>query len=349
MGLGIKSDYDRWLEAEKVPVFSGFNVPNLKEIELEPWDRIGGKVMYILLDGAENTNDAYVAEIAPTKQLKVERHLYEEVIYILKGRGATTVWHEEEKKQAFEWQEGSLFLIPPNAFHQLYNTSGSEPARFYAVTTAPLLINYFHNHDFVFNNDFRFTDRFNGDRDFFSGKGTTMPERRWGTNFIPDVRSFPLQTWKERGAGGKNVMLELGDNALVAHISEFPLGTYKKAHRHGPGAHVIIVEGRGFSLLWREGEEKKKVDWEAGSVLVPPNMVFHQHFNTGNTPARYLAIRWGSKKHPVFSGWSNVTQNLKQGGNQIEYEDEDPAVRRLFEQELAKNNAKSKMPVTHKK
>ena len=37
-------------------------------------------------------------------------------------------------------------------------------------------------------------------------------------------------------AGGINAMLEMADNNTKSHISEFPIGTYKKAHRHGPGA-----------------------------------------------------------------------------------------------------------------
>ena len=38
-------------------------------------------------------------------------------------------------------------------------------------------------------------------------------------------------------------MIELAQNSMGAHISQFQPGTYKKAHRHGPGAHVIILDG----------------------------------------------------------------------------------------------------------
>ena len=78
---------------------------------------------------------------------------------------------------------------------------------------------------------------------------------------------------------------------MNSHISQFGVGRYKKAHAHGPGAHVIIMSGEGYTLMWPEGEEPQRYEWKEGSMIVPPNLWFHQHFNTGTTPARYLAFK----------------------------------------------------------
>jgi len=151
----------------------------------------------------------------------------------------------------------------------------------------------------------------------------------WDTNFIADVNQLELLSWDARGKGSTNRMIELSDSSLCAHVSEFQVGRYKKAHRHGPGAHVIIIAGEGYSLMWPEGEEPQKFDWKVGSLIVPPDMWFHQHFNTGSTPAKYLALRWNSAKYWVFRD-TGIDANVSNGGNQIETEDELPMVRELF-------------------
>jgi len=93
--------------------------------------------------------------------------------------------------------------------------------------------------------------------------------------------------------------------------------------------------------MWPEGEEPQVYPWEVGTLIVPPNMWFHQHFNSGTTPARYLAL-----KHEVVSirnaqGVPKAWISRRVGGDQIDYADEAPFVRKKFADELAKHGAKA--------
>ncbi|HEX6510711.1 MAG TPA: ethanolamine ammonia lyase-activating protein [Chloroflexota bacterium] len=339
--------YDEFLQQEGVPVYTGFAIDDVFNIELGSWARKGGNGAYINLEGNGGTNDCYVVEIPPGKSLNPGRQMFEEMIWVVEGTGSTQVWYEEDKKISFEWNAGSLFAIPLNARHQHHNGSGSKPARLLAVTDAPTVIGLFHSLDFVFNCDHKFLDRFSGEDNYFNSQGKMFQRRVLETNFVPDTYNQELYGWRERGAGGRNVMFELAHNTMAAHISEFPVGTYKKAHRHGPGAHVIILSGKGYSLLWQQGGDFKQADWQKGSIVVPPNAWFHQHFNSGAEPARYLALRWGSQRYMAGAFFSSDAQladvDVKQGGAQIEYPDEDPEIHKRFEGYLAQAGATCRM------
>ena len=330
--------YRRFLDAEGLPVVSGLAVDDLKGVEVAPWPRLEARGAYIQLTGAEETDSGHVLEIPPAASTAVDRHLFEEVCFVVAGAGTCEVWNQAGARRVFEWQPGSLFAIPLNAFHRLHNGSGREPARLLGVTTAPLVINLLRNLDVIFNCPVDFTDRFQGEEAYFAGAGTLYArpdttQKIWETNFVADVQRLPIFDWVERGAGGTHVSFELANNALIAHVSEFPVGTYKKAHRHGPGAHVVILQGQGFSLMWPDGQETvEDIRWKPGAMFVPPGMWWHQHFNTGRTPARYLAIRWGSTKWKLtrYLDYQGLDKSAKAGGNQIEYADQDPRIHRTF-------------------
>jgi hypothetical protein len=75
-------------------------------------------------------------------------------------------------------------------------------------------------------------------------------------------------------------------------------------------------------------------------------MMWHQHFNSGATGARYLPPRLGGIKYSLGEGFGDITKvdkDVKQGGNQIEYYDEAPWIRKMFEEELAKSGTTTKM------
>jgi oxalate decarboxylase/phosphoglucose isomerase-like protein (cupin superfamily) len=296
-GLAVKfatekdTPYTRWVAAEGLDLISGHYVPDLRALELKPWAHRGGRGVYLNHDASRTSNDCYVCEIPAGGELVSRRQLCEEMILVLDGRGATRVWNDAGREVSFEWQAGSLFAIPVNAWHQHSNLSGAEPARFDG-----LLLD---------------------------------------TNFVPDALALRLISAKERGAGGGHIRFSMAKGSMNSHISEFPVGTYKKGHRHGPGAHVIILSGSGYSLMWPEGEQPRRYDWSAGSLIVPPNMWYHQHFNTGATPARYLAFKHEGVSIRNAQGVPKAWISRRLGGDQIDYADELPQVRQFFAEELA--------------
>src|SRR3989337_2210771 len=153
-----------FLKEEGIPVIEEYGIEDVTVLARKPWKRTGGAGAYIELKGMEGFTGMYVGEIPAGGALNPENHLYEELIYVLRGVGATETWPGggEKRKLHFEWQQGSLFAIPLNTRHRLVNGS-NEPAIFLAVTSAPLMIDLLHNMPFVMGSDYKFGDRFDGE------------------------------------------------------------------------------------------------------------------------------------------------------------------------------------------
>jgi oxalate decarboxylase/phosphoglucose isomerase-like protein (cupin superfamily) len=337
-----ETPYTRWVAGEGLEIISAHYVPDLNTVDLKPWPRRGGKAVFINHDASRTSNDCYVCEIPEGGKLAPQRQLFEEMILVLSGRGSTSVWNDAGAKVTFEWGPGAMFAIPLNAWHQHFNGSGQEPVRYVAVTNCPPVMNLYEEAEFLFNTAHDFTSRFNGEPDYFANKGE-QKGLLLETNFVADAINLPLIEAKERGAGGGHIRFSMAKGSMNSHISQFPVGTYKKCHRHGPGAHVIILSGKGYSLMWPEGEEPKRYDWKVGSMIVPPNMWFHQHFNTGNSPARYLAFKHETVSVRNAQGVPKAWISMRIGGDQIDYADEKPLIRTMFAESLAKNGLEPRM------
>jgi gentisate 1,2-dioxygenase len=280
-------------------------------------------------------------------------HIYEEVIYVMDGHGSTQIELPNGDKHAFEWGRNSLFSVPLNAKYQHFNGSGTEPARLASVHDFPFLINLFRNEDFIFDTDRDFPER-HGPNGYFQGDGQMIEIRpgrhQWETNFVADITNFELKAWAERGKGSSSLRWVLSDSTLGCHTSQIVPGTYKKAHRHTCGTNVFTIDGEGYSMLWYEGKEDEmvRVDWDHGVVVTPPEQMFHQHFNTGSTPSRYLAVQFGTVRYPMITAkldkWTSANDlSIKEGGNQIEYEDQPANLHKIWLEEIDKNGIESEM------
>ena len=138
---------------------------------------------------------------------------------------------------------------------------------------------------------------------------------------------------------------DLAGQIMCAHVSEFAVGTYKKAHFHGPGAHVLILSGKGTHCSGRSSPRKRLAcRWGPGSLIVPPELWLHMHLNFGAEPARYLALRWNNWHFPfVRMVEGSRRESIKLGGTQLEYEDEDPKIHAEFEAALFEAGATCRM------
>ncbi len=340
-GKLLVDPYDRWVRNEGIPIVEDFGV-DLLDVEVAPWARLGVPAAVVHLLGRGDNVNVVVAELPPGGSTILQQHLYEEVVYVLSGHGTTTVERADGRAHSFEWGPCSLFGLPLNARYRHFNASGSEPARFASVTSLPLVMKVFRQERFIFENPWSFEERvgrdgrFAGEGDFV---GVAPGRHMWETNFVPDLRQFELPAWAARGAGSRNLKFVLADSTMHAHVSEMPVGTYKKGHRHGPDFHVFTVDGHGYSLLWYEGDEEfRRIDWRHGVVYAPPDQMFHQHFNTSESPVRYLAVAYGGLRYPLTDErrrhFLGVDKSLEDGGRQIDYEDEDPRIRAIYLEEL---------------
>ncbi|HWP60766.1 MAG TPA: hypothetical protein VNL14_22925 [Candidatus Acidoferrales bacterium] len=358
-----RTAYHQWMKSEGIPVVAGHGLEDVREIKLAPWRRTGGLGAFIHLHGMEGLTGLYVARIPPAGALKPERHVYEELICILQGQGATEVWQEGTKKSFFEWGRMSLFSPPLNSWHRLIN-GGREPVTFLALTNAPLILDAYRNPEFVFNNPFTFWDRFAGEDGYFDVGTKRYPVGNthvWETNFVPDVVGAQMDEHEKKGAGVRLTQFQMAGNSLIAHVSHWPGARYQKAHYHGPGAVLLGLEGEGYVLMWPKesgvrpyqsgnGGDVLELKWKEGSIYCPPGGWFHQHFNTSAKPARHVALRYSGRIHPTGLQLAakrhedGTTTSIRKGGTMIEYEDEDPEIRRTFESRLRAAGVASQMP-----
>ena len=90
---------------------------------------------------------------------------------------------------------------------------------------------------------------------------------------------------KQRGTGSTNMHWRMSGNTMIdLHVSEMPSKEYKRAHRHSSDAFVMLLSGDGYSITWPEAQYEKRVrvDWQEGTLFVPPIYWYHQHLNPGS-------------------------------------------------------------------
>lgn len=365
-----KSPYDLFIESQGIPIHRDIGVHKIQNLPLAPWKRLGGRGTAIQLLGSEHLWGMYVVEVPGRGALNPERHLYEEIYYVVEGRGTTEVWQESRpKKQTFEWGPGSLFAIPLNAWHRVVNAT-SSPALLLAGTTAPNVINLIRDAEFMMNCPYDFLKRFDASDDYFKPvediyadpvRGLAMRQ----TNIIPDILTCELPRDNRRSFSYRRVEPHMAWANFYMKIAQYATGQYSKAHKHSSGAILVCIKGKGYSYTWPDrlgmrpweaglGDQVKKQTYEpVGMISAAPMRGdwFHQHFGTHPDGLRLLVFdgpygpgfrHGGAPGDETKDGGAIDTRD---GGRAISYVDEDPQIRKAYQAALAAEGMTTGMPV----
>jgi quercetin dioxygenase-like cupin family protein len=370
----VKSPYELYMEEEGIPVFRGIGVYDTRELNLGPWQRLGGRGCFLNLRGIESQKGMYVVEVPSAGALNPERHMYDEFFLVIEGRGSTEVWRNgETRPSVFEWQAGSLFMAPINSWHRLVNATTS-PALVLAANNAPPIMNIFNSRSFVFDNPFDFRERFDASADFFKARTDIEAETVRGraavrSNLFPDIVNCELPLDNQRAPGARRIQPYFHGYPATAgtggFVMEYPVGRYSKAHYHQSGAVIVCLKGSGYTFNWPieagprpwqngKADQVQVQEYVAGGLVAAApggGSWFHQHFNVSKKPTRLINY-WGG---PTASGGAMGGEDgeevrawniygIDEGGVTIHYYQEDPFVRQHYAERLQAVGAEIRMP-----
>jgi quercetin dioxygenase-like cupin family protein len=268
-------------------------------------------------EGVLHQVEVTIVEIPAGGKQSAHRHLAEEVIYIVSGQGYTSMWTRPgDKEQRYEWKTGDYLSPSLNVWHQHVNTSTDKPARFVSISSAPLTYNLFHNNEFLVSSDFVFEDRWkygiSQQPEYTPEGGFEGPEvvRMRAGHILPNLPDRKMARRAEdvlgitilpEGDMAGNHIMEMEVRELQGANKEVHVGY--SGHRHPWETVYVMLKGKGYSILQRPNERRRRVNWQAGDMIIVEANEFHDHRTGDDSPG------WSNlqvKPSGYFHGVGNV-------------------------------------------
>ena len=123
----VKTTYDRYLKQRHDTSELLRTTPRGITWKETPWELTRhGQIRVLLYPEsrcATKTGVVYFQQLSPTGRSGKHRHLADEWLYVVKGRG-----YDVHDGEHWVWEEGDLICIPPMVTHQHFNDDPNEPA-----------------------------------------------------------------------------------------------------------------------------------------------------------------------------------------------------------------------------
>ncbi|MBX9758570.1 MAG: cupin domain-containing protein [Beijerinckiaceae bacterium] len=103
------------------------------------------------------------------------------------------------------------------------------------------------------------------------------------------VQDLPMAPWKRLGGKGSYIQLWGTEGLWGMYVVEVPAGGALNIERHVYEKQVFVIEGRGSTEVWNEGQVKKQTfEWQKGALFSIPLNAYHRFVNATNSPALIL-------------------------------------------------------------
>ena len=268
--------YLNWVKAEGALIHEGPAL-DLMTLDVKQWSRFGMKGAVCHVDGRCDFLTAFLFALDAGQSSEPVRHTYEEVFYVLAGSGQTHITLSDGHEITIEWGAKKVFSIPVNATAR--HKAGPQAARFVSLSDLRYLMGLYRNEAFLFGNSSPLHGR---------------QKRALEAGLVKDPISAPPSS-------DELTPLDLADLSIGVDITTLAPKTSTLARRQFQGRHILGVEGEGFTLSFSHAtSEIRRTDWRHGMLVGCKNMQFHQHFNAGGSPARFMGVELGSLSSPMF-------------------------------------------------
>ena len=103
------------------------------------------------------------------------------------------------------------------------------------------------------------------------------------------VQDLPMTAWKRLGGKGTYIQLYGTEGLWGMYVIEVPAGGALNIERHVYEKQVFVIDGRGSTEVWNEGQAKKQTfEWQKGALFSIPLNAYHRFVNATNAPALIL-------------------------------------------------------------
>lgn len=273
--------YANWAQAQGVPIVAAPAI-DLTRVKTAPWSRFGVDGAICHVDGRCDFLTVFLFDIPAGGAMKPARHTFEEMFYVVEGRGETEVILSDGEIRHLAWSPGSLFSAPVNATC-IHRAPGKSSVRLASFNDIRYLMGLYRNEAFLFDNPAKFEKR---------------QQRARGERWIAD----PCEESVHDSGDAGRADITLADGVIGAQMIELLANESDLARRQMQGRHLLCVEGEGFSLSFEAADGAiSRTPWKRATVIGQAGMSFHQNV-AGAETCRLVGIELGSTASPIFRG-----------------------------------------------